>query len=313
MGRLAYVFPGQGAQSVGMLQDVAASASIIGETFSEASDVLGYDLWTLVQDDPDEKLSQTEFTQPALLAASIALFRLAMQRGLTSPDVVAGHSLGEYSALVAASVIEFNDAVALVQKRGQFMQTAVPVGQGGMAAVLGLDENMVEEICSQNSSNGEMVQAVNFNAPGQIVIAGHLSALHRAIAGLKQAGAKRAMLLAVSAPFHSELMRPAADEMSVALAGVEFSVPAIDIIQNVSAEYESDPDSIRLNLVKQMYSAVLWTSSIERLTRDGVELIVECGPGKVLTGLNKRISRSLKSLPLNSVESFEEVGQELCI
>lgn len=310
MGRLAYVFPGQGSQSVGMLKDVAASFSIIGKTFSEASAVLGYDLWALVQS--DEKLNQTEFTQPALLASSIALFRLALQRGLQTPDVVAGHSLGEYSALVAAGVIEFTDAVVLVQKRGQFMQTAVPLGQGGMAAVLGLDDEKVKEICSQNSSDAEIVQAVNFNAPGQVVIAGHLGALDRAIAGMKEAGAKRAMSLAVSAPFHSELMRPAADEMSVVLTGVEFKVPAIDIIQNVCAEYESDPDRIRSNLVKQMYSAVLWSSSMIRLSEDGVELVVECGPGKVLSGLNRRISRSLKSMSLNSVESFEEVGQELC-
>ena len=311
MTRTAFVFPGQGAQSVGMLSDVAEADDTVGALFSEASDVLGYDLWQLVQQGPEDKLNQTEFTQPALLTASVALWRVALARGAASPDIVAGHSLGEYSALVAAGVIGFRDAVSLVQKRGQFMQSAVPLGEGGMAAVLGLDDEQVTAICAEASKEQGVVQAANFNAPGQVVIAGTNAALEAAIAACKEAGAKRAMPLAVSAPFHSELMKPAADKMADELAKVEFSEPAIDVIQNVDADYENDPAAIRENLIKQMYSAVLWTSTVQRMAKDGVTRVVECGPGKVLSGLSRRIDKSLEALSISDLSSLESTLSEL--
>ena len=311
MTKTAIVFPGQGSQSVGMLQDVAEADESISATFAEASAVLGYDLWALVQDGPEDKLNQTEFTQPALLSASVALWRLAEARGAKQPDVVAGHSLGEYSALVVAGVIGFQDAVSLVQKRGQFMQTAVPLGQGGMAAVLGLDDDQVKSICAAASSGDDVVQAANFNAPGQVVIAGTNAALEAAIAACKEAGAKRAMPLSVSAPFHSELMKPAADKMAEELARVEFKAPSVAVIQNVGAEYESDPGAIRQNLVSQMYSAVLWTATVQRMAGDGVTRIAECGPGKVLAGLNKRIDKSLETWSICDLASLKSTVSEM--
>ena len=292
MTKLAYVFPGQGSQEVGMLQDVADSVAPI---FAEASETLGYDLWNLVANGPEDQLNQTEFTQPALLTASIALYRMALEQGAETPDIVAGHSLGEYAALVVADVIEFTDAVALVQKRGQFMQSAVPVGEGGMAAVLGLTDAQVIDVCvaASDKDAGEIVQAANFNAPGQVVIAGKNAALERAIEGCKEAGARRAMALAVSAPFHSALMKPAAEEMQKALADVSFKQPAIQLMQNVDAAVHDDPETIRGNLVKQMSGAVLWTATVENMKAMGVESMIECGPGKVLTGLAKRIDKSI--------------------
>jgi [acyl-carrier-protein] S-malonyltransferase len=306
MSKLAYVFPGQGSQQVGML---AGAVSEVADTFAEASSVLGYDLWGLVSSGPDEKLNQTEFTQPALLTASIALFRLARQAELAEPQVVAGHSLGEYAALVAAGVIEFADAVALVQKRGQFMQTAVPVGEGGMAAVLGLDDDLVTEICAA-ASGDELAQAVNFNAPGQVVIAGTNAALERAIEGCKQAGARRAMPLAVSAPFHSEMMKPAAEQMAMVLAEVHFSEPRMEVVQNVDADVHSEPDEIRDNLVRQMYNAVLWTQSVQKMKMLEVSRIIECGPGKVLTGLSKRIDKSLEGVNIDSPDAIAALKEE---
>ena len=311
MTKTAIVFPGQGSQSVGMLQDVAEADNSISATFAEASEVLGYDLWALVQDGPEDKLNQTEFTQPALLSASVALWRLAEARGAKQPDVVAGHSLGEYSALVVASVIGFQDAVSLVQKRGQFMQTAVPLGQGGMAAVLGLDDDKVTSICAAASNGDDVVQAANFNAPGQVVIAGTNTALEAAIAACKEAGAKRAMPLSVSAPFHSELMKPAADKMAEELARVDFKAPSVAVIQNVGADYESDPAAIRQNLVSQMYSAVLWTATVQRMAGDGVTRIAECGPGKVLAGPNKRIDKSLETWSICDLSSLESTVSEM--
>jgi [acyl-carrier-protein] S-malonyltransferase len=308
MSQLAFVFPGQGSQAVGMLHD---AESAVSDLFSEASSVLGYDLWALVANGPEEQLNQTEFTQPALLTASIALYRLAREQGLAVPDVVAGHSLGEYSALVAAGVLEFADAVLLVQKRGQFMQTAVPVGVGGMAAVLGLDDDVVNDVCQAASQGDEIVQAVNYNAPGQVVIAGRNEALERAIVGCKAAGARRAMPLAVSAPFHSELMKPAAEDMSIALAEVSFSTPKIQIIQNVDAKTHTDTDEIRQNLVAQMNSAVLWTDTVRAMKAMDVATMVECGPGKVLTGLAKRIDKSIAGLNINSLESLDSVKEAL--
>ena len=311
MPKLAFVFPGQGSQAVGMLSDLAEAFNVVTETFAEASDALGYDLWQLVQSGPEDQLNQTEFTQPALLAASIATWRVCQEKGTPAPDVVAGHSLGEYSALVAADSLQFADAVKLVQQRGQFMQTAVPVGQGGMAAVLGLDDDKVIEICQAASSDSEWVQAANFNAPGQVVIAGSNQALETAIEQLKEAGAKRAMPLSVSAPFHSELMKPAAEKMAETLANVTINEPKIALIQNVDAKEQSDPVMIRNNLVTQMSGAVLWTGTMSKMAEDGVETVVECGPGKVLSGLNKRIDKRLGSLNVNSVESLDKTLEAL--
>lgn len=311
MTKLAVVFPGQGSQSVGMLHDVIEAEEVARATFSEASSALGYDLLQLIQSGPEEKLNQTEFTQPALLTASVAMWRLAMARGVRKPDLLAGHSLGEYSALVASGVINFEDAVRLVQKRGQFMQSAVPLGEGGMAAILGLEDDQVVEICNQCSDDDSLVQAANFNAPGQIVIAGKADALARAIEKCKESGAKRAMPLAVSAPFHSKMMKPAADSMQQALKEIDFSAPHIPIIQNIDAEYEVDPGRIRDNLVRQMSGAVLWTGTIQRMVGDGVSCIMECGPGRVLSGLNKRIDRSLVSLGISDMASLEKSLESL--
>lgn len=303
MSKLAYVFPGQGSQQVGMLADAAAE---VADTFAEASSVLGYDLWQLVAAGPEDTLNQTEFTQPALLTSSIALYRLATEAGLARPEVVAGHSLGEYAALVAAGVLEFSDAVALVQQRGRFMQSAVPLGEGGMAAVLGLDDDQVREVCAAASADG-IVQAVNFNAPGQVVIAGTSAALERAIEGCKQAGARRALPLSVSAPFHSEMMRPASEQMAMVLSEVTFSAPAMQVIQNVDAEVHHDPDEIRNNLVAQMHGAVLWTQSVEKMAALGVTRIIECGPGKVLSGLCKRIDKTLESDNIGSLADLAAI------
>ena len=307
MTKLAFVFPGQGSQKVGMLLDAREACE---DLFAEASSVLGYDLWNLVENGPEDQLNQTEYTQPALLTSSIGLFRLAQARGIPSPDVVAGHSLGEYSALVAAGVLQFADAVMLVQKRGQFMQTAVPLGEGGMAAVLGLDDEQVREVCIA-ASQGEVVQAVNYNSPGQVVIAGNNAAIARAIDGCKEAGARRAMALSVSAPFHSELMKPAAAELAAVLNEVNFAKPKTIIVQNVDASAHDDPEEIRANLVKQMYSAVLWSDTVVKMTEIGIATVAECGPGKVLTGLNKRIDKSITGHSLHSAASIGIVSEAL--
>ena len=307
MTKLAFVFPGQGSQKVGMLQDAREACA---DLFAEASSVLGYDLWDLVENGPEEQLNQTEYTQPALLTASIGLFRLAQARGLPSPDVVAGHSLGEYSALVAAGVLQFADAVMLVQKRGRLMQTSVPLGKGGMAAILGLDDEQVRQVCIA-ASQGEVVQAANYNSPGQVVIAGNNAAIARAIEGCKEAGARRAMALSVSAPFHSDLMKPASEELAGVLSEVNFSKPKIIILQNVDAAAHDDPEEIRANLVKQMYGAVLWSDTVVMMRQIGVATVVECGPGKVLTGLTKRIEKSFTGHSVHSAASIGIVSETL--
>jgi [acyl-carrier-protein] S-malonyltransferase len=305
MSKLAFVFPGQGSQATGMLEEMAVENMLIQSVYNDASEVLGYDLWDLVLQNPEDKLNQTEYTQPALLAGSIALWRIWLDNNGRQPDYVAGHSLGEYSALVAAGVINYQDAVGLVQKRGRFMQQAVPVGEGGMAAILGLDDNDVVEICRQCSGE-EVVQAANFNSPGQVVIAGHMAALERAIQGCQEAGARRAMQLTVSAPFHSELMKPAAEAMTAELEAIPFQIPNIPIIQNVHAQIELNPDKIKQNLIGQICSAVKWTDTVQLLSSDGVDKVVECGPGKILTGLIKRIDRSIESLLISDAESLHQ-------
>ena len=298
---LAFVFPGQGSQQLGMLADLAKKHDIIERTFAEASDVLGYDLWDLVQNDV-EQLGQTDKTQPALLTASVALWRLWEQQGGEMPTYVAGHSLGEYSALVCAGVIGFADAVALVKLRGEYMLQAVPAGEGAMAAIIGLDDAKVIAACDAVSG---VVSAVNFNSPGQVVIAGHVAAVEEAMANAKEAGAKRALPLPVSVPSHCELMIPAGKKLADKLESIEFSVPTCTLIQNVTAQAVSDPSVIKINLVSQLSEPVLWTQSITLLSELGVTEAVECGPGKVLSGLNKRIVKGLSTSSLGDLLGFE--------
>jgi [acyl-carrier-protein] S-malonyltransferase len=291
--QLAFLFPGQGSQKVGMLAEMAAAHPVVGETFAEASAALGYDLWQLSQQGPQEELNLTEKTQPLLLTSSVALWRVWQQRGGATPSLLAGHSLGEFSALVCAGTIEFADAVRLVRARGQFMQTAVPVGEGAMAAVLGLEDEQISQICRTASEAGGVVEAVNFNAPGQVVIAGTVAAVERAIEGCKAAGSKRALPLPVSAPFHTSLMRPAGDKLREAMQGLEFKAPQIPVVHNVHAQPENDPQRIKDILFEQIFSPVKWVGCVQYLAAHGITSAVECGPGKVLGGLVKRIDKAV--------------------
>jgi [acyl-carrier-protein] S-malonyltransferase len=309
MTKTACVFPGQGSQSVGMLKELADSHPSVLDTFKEASDVLGYDLWDLVQNDTDGKLNETHITQPALLAASVATWRILEAQGI-EVSYLAGHSLGEYSALVCGGAMSFADAIKLVEARGQYMQEAVPAGAGAMYAIIGLDDNTIANVCHQTAiATGDVVSPVNFNSPGQVVIAGEKVAAEQAAAACKEAGAKRALPLAVSVPSHCELMRPAADKLEDALATLNVHTPAINIINNVDVTIETDGASIKSALVRQLYCPVQWTRTVEYLAAAGVERIIEVGPGKVLTGLNKRINKSLESIAVNTPESVEALKQ----
>ena len=303
----AFVFPGQGSQSVGMMAAYGDS-SIIRSTFDEASATLGQDLWQLVADGPAELLAQTVNTQPLMLTSAIAAYRLWLDKGGRTPAVVAGHSLGEYSALVAAGVIDFKDAVPLVRLRAAAMQEAVPVGTGAMAAILNLDDERIREACVEAEAevgNGEVVAPVNFNAPGQTVIAGSRAAVERACEGCKTRGAKRAVLLPVSAPFHSSLIRPAADRLGDRLAELVFSVPKIPVVNNVDVSIESDPDRIKDALIRQAYSPVRWVETIQKIVSLGVSNVAECGPGKVLAGLTKRCADGVTGIALADLASIE--------
>lgn len=304
MSVTAFVFPGQGSQQLGMLKDLAAQESIIQSTFSEASAVLNYDLWDLVQNGTAEQLNQTDVTQPALLTAGVALWRLWVARGGKQPDFMAGHSLGEYTALACSGSLAFEDAVLLVEQRGRFMQSAVPAGTGGMAAIIGLDDALVVEACVE-AAHTEVVEAVNFNSPGQIVIAGNIAAVERAMVLAKEKGAKRALPLPVSVPSHCALMRPAALQLADSLAGINVQAPRIPVVQNVTAGLESAPAALKQNLVEQLYRPVLWTKSVEFLVTQGVSRTLECGPGKVLCGLNRRIDKTLAVGALGELASFE--------
>ncbi|ODC02990.1 [acyl-carrier-protein] S-malonyltransferase [Terasakiispira papahanaumokuakeensis] len=299
---LAFVFPGQGSQQVGMLAALAERYAVVRTTFEEASRVLGYDLWQLVQEGPAEDLNQTDRTQPALLAASVALWRVWQELEGPRPVWMAGHSLGEYSALTCAGAMDFADAVRLVRLRGEFMQQAVPPGEGAMAAILGLDDAQVQSACA-DAAQGEVVEAVNYNAPGQVVIAGGSAAVERAIAACQAAGAKRAMALPVSVPSHCALMKPAAEQLAEELTRIELRVPRVPVVQNVHARPEQDVGAIRQNLVEQLYQPVRWVESIQFMAEQGVEQYVECGPGKVLVGLNKRIVKPARSLAINDPDS----------
>ncbi len=300
---LAFVFPGQGSQAVGMLSGLAADYALIGQTFAEASDALGYDLWALTQQGPAELLNQTDKTQPAILTASVALWRVWLAENGARPGFVAGHSLGEYSALVAAGSLTLADAVRLVERRGQLMQEAVPAGQGGMAAILGLDDETVRAACAE-AAQGEVVSAVNFNAPGQVVIAGAAAAVERAIDACKARGAKRAMALPVSVPSHCALMRPAAEKFAANVSELAWQAPQIALVQNTSAAIPADLETLQRDLLAQLYSPVRWVESIVTLAGLGVTEFVECGPGKVLSGLNKRCAKGVNTHNLDTPEAF---------
>ncbi|RRV87632.1 [acyl-carrier-protein] S-malonyltransferase [Stutzerimonas stutzeri] len=300
---LAFVFPGQGSQSLGMLAELGAQQHVIIDTFAEASAALGYDLWALTQQGPEEQLNQTDKTQPAILAASVALWRLWQAEGGPRPAFVAGHSLGEYSALVAAGSLPFADAVKLVELRGQLMQQAVPAGQGGMAAILGLEDADVLAACAE-AAQGDVVSAVNFNAPGQVVIAGSAAAVERAIEACKAKGAKRAMALPVSVPSHCDLMRPAAERFAASVEAIAWQAPQIPLVQNVSAAVVADLDALKRDLLAQLYSPVRWVESMVALGDRGVTSLVECGPGKVLSGLNKRCVKGVSTYNLDTPEAF---------
>lgn len=303
MTQFAMVFPGQGSQTVGMLASLAAENPVIEQTFQEASDALGYNLWALTQNGPAEELNKTWQTQPALLAASVAIWRLWQQKGGKTPVLLAGHSLGEYSALVCADVIDFADAVRLVELRGKLMQDAVPEGTGAMSAIIGLDDAAIAKACAE-SAQGEVVSPVNFNSPGQVVIAGNKDAVERAGAACKAAGAKRALPLPVSVPSHCALMKPAADKLAIALEEIVFNVPKIPVVNNVDVKCETSPEAIRSALVRQLYSPVQWTRSVEFIATQGAERLLEVGPGKVLTGLTKRIVDSLTATAINEPASL---------
>ena len=304
---LAFVFPGQGSQKIGMLAELASEFSIVEKTFAEASEVLGYDLWLLVQTGAQDEINLTERTQPLLLTASVAVWRAWQEKNGAQPALMAGHSLGEWSALVCAGVVEFKDAVKLVQQRGKFMQEAVPAGQGAMAAIIGLDDALILDACKK-AEQGEVVAAVNFNSPGQVVIAGTAAAVERASALCKEAGAKRALPLPVSAPFHTELMRPAAERLAEQITATIFSAPKIPVVHNVTADVESNPEKIKALMIEQIYSPVRWVECVNAMSEKGIASTLECGPGKVLSGLNKRINPELTT---TSVEKPEELQAAL--
>jgi len=301
--KFAFVFPGQGSQSLGMMAAYGDSP-IIRATFDEASQALGRDLWQLVGEGPAEDLSLTVNTQPLMLTAGVAVWRLWLDMGGMQPAMVAGHSLGEYSALVAAGVLELKDAVPLVELRAKAMQDAVPAGEGAMAAILGMDAETVQAICAE-SAQGQAVQAVNFNSPEQTVIAGHKAAVERAAEGCKAKGAKRAVMLAVSAPFHSSLMQPAAERLQAALAGVNFNAPRIPVVNNVDVATASDPAAIKAALVRQAAAPVRWVEIMRAMQSNGVTHVYECGPGKVLAGLTKRCADGLAGGAMNDLAGVE--------
>lgn len=307
---LAFVFPGQGSQKIGMLAELAEQYEIVIDTFAEASDVLGYDLWDMVQSGTQEDITLTERTQPLLLTASVAVWRVWQAKGGPQPALMAGHSLGEWSALVCSGVVEFKDAVRLVRNRGAYMQEAVPAGEGAMAAIIGLDDDVIKSICA-DACQGQEVAAVNFNSPGQVVIAGNAAAVERAINGCKEAGAKRALPLPVSAPFHTNLMQPAAERLAEEIMATEFSAPQVLVVHNVNAQTENDPEKIKQLMIEQICSPVLWVGCVNTLVANGIDTMVECGAGKVLSGLCKRIDRSLTAIATEDPVSLEKALLEV--
>ena len=304
----AFVFPGQGSQSLGMQQDLAAAWDVVQSTYSEASEILGYDLWERVQGGPVEQLNRTVVTQPAMLAAGVAAWRAWLAAGGVKPQLLAGHSLGEYTALVCADAVDFVDAVRLVERRSQLMQDAVAPDQGAMAAILGLDDAAILEVCEGASGIG-VAEAVNFNSPGQVVVAGHRSAIERLIELAREHGARRAIMLPVSVPSHSSLMRPAGEALADSLASANFREPSIPVINAVDANPYTDADDIRQHLKNQVFSPVRWVDTVKYILSQGVSAVIECGPGKVLTGLNRRIARDIATGSIENPESLQEALQ----
>ena len=301
----AFVFPGQGSQSVGMLNELAEEFELVKDTFATASAVLGYDLWQVVNAGPEDRLNDTATTQPAMLSAGVATWRVWQEKQGPLPSIMAGHSLGEYTALVCAGSIDFEDAVSLVADRGRFMQEAVPVGQGAMAAILGLSDDDVRQACSE-AAQGEIVAAVNFNSPGQVVIAGQTAAVERAVEVAKVKGAKRALMLPVSVPSHCQLMEPAAQQLAQRLSAININPPTIPVLNNADVQPSQQPDQIRDALIRQLYNPVRWVETIQAMKAQGVDTLVECGPGKVLVGLNKRIEREMNTFALTSPETLSQ-------
>jgi [acyl-carrier-protein] S-malonyltransferase len=300
---LGFVFPGQGAQSIGMLRELAAEHGAVRDTFGQASEALKFDLWALVQEGPTDRLNQTQNTQPAMLAAGVAVWRVWLAQNGARPVQMAGHSLGEYSALVCAGALDFTEAVGLVADRGRFMQEAVPQGEGGMAAIMGLSQEAAIALC-ESAAQGEILAPVNFNSPEQIVIAGASGAVERAVASAKARGAKRALMLPVSGPFHCALMHPAAERMAERLRMAAVRTPDTPVLHNAHLQTEQVPDAIRAALVRQIESPVRWVDTIRAMVDAGVDLLVECGPGKVLTNLNKRIAKDTPAVPVFDPESL---------
>ena len=310
--KFACVFPGQGSQSLGMMAELAEAYPVVTELFSKASDVLGYDLWEVIQEGPVEELNKTEVTQPAMLVSGVAVYEILKSKLELEPEIMAGHSLGEYTALVCAGALVFEDAVKLVAERGKLMQDAVPDGVGAMAAILGLDDDVVLEICDMCSDDNFAVQAVNFNSPGQVVIAGNVQAVETAMAIAKEKGAKRAVKLPVSVPSHSNLMQGAAKKLSAYLKGVKIKkASTIPVIQNVAAKNYAKPADVKKNLVKQLHNPVLWVDSVNNLIAEGIDTVIECGPGKVLLGLNKRINKEVGHFTINNVETLDKTLEEI--
>ena len=307
---LAMVFPGQGSQSVGMLAPLAQAFPVVAETFAQASEALGYDLWARVQQGPAELLNQTACTQPAMLTAGVATWRCWQQKTDNTPAMMAGHSLGEYTALVCTGALRFEDAVRLVEKRGTLMQNAVPSGAGAMAAILGLDDEQVVTVCAQ-AAEGRVVSAANFNSPGQVVIAGHAEAVERAMGLAKAAGAKRALPLPVSVPSHCALMKPAADAFAAELASTQIHLPSIAVIHNVDVSVKDNVDAIREALAAQLYQPVRWVETIRAMHAAGIARVFEMGPGKVLAGLNKRIEKTMPGIAIQTVEDLDKALAEL--
>lgn len=302
------VFPGQGSQSVGMQASLAAEYPVVEETYAEASEILGYDLWQLVQDGPAEKLSETVITQPAMLTAGTAAYRVWRAAGGSKPSQMAGHSLGEYTALVCAGAISFGDAMSVVKRRSELMQEAVPVGIGAMAAVLGLDDETIVSLCEEASTIG-IAEPVNFNSPGQVVIAGHASAVRQAVEYAKEHGARRAIVLPVSVPSHSSLMREAGESLLETLAVTDFNVPDVTVISAATAEPYGGGDDIRNKLSAQVYSSVLWVRTIRAMIGHGATSIIECGPGKVLAGLVRRIDKGTAVALIDNIDSLQKALQ----
>ena len=308
---LAFVFPGQGSQSVGMLSGIAEQYPEIEATFSEASEILGFDLWQLTQQGPEVDLNNTVNTQPALLTAGVALWRVWTSQNNLKPSLMAGHSLGEYTALVCANALSFSDAVQLVTDRGKYMQSAVSEGTGCMAAILGLEDEQIETLCENSSQDDQVVAAANFNSPGQVVIAGHKEAVERAVDAAKQSGARHSIILPVSVPSHCVLMKGAAEKLAIRLKNISITTPTIPIIHNVNANQGSDIEAIVKLLITQLYKPVHWVKTIQYMYNEGVTKIVECGPGKVLSGLIKRIERGIESYPVSEPELLQKALDEI--